>query len=507
MKAVLLGGDRLTARDVADVAERGRSVRLDEGVRARVDRGRALVDRAIDEGRVVYGIDTGFGDLAQVAIPADDLAALQLNLIRSHASGAGEPLDEAAVRAILLAKANDLVQGHEGVRNEIPVTLVAFLERGIYPVVPAAGSVGASGDLAPLAHLSLPLVGEGEVFWKGERVPAAWALEKAGIPPLTLEPKEGLGLINGTQGMSGILALAVDRLKRLLDHAEIAAALSIDALHGTDAAFDRRLFEVRPHPGGVAVAARLRALLAGSEIRESHRHIPKTQDAYSIRCVPAVLGAVRDVLDTTRTTVERELGASTGNPLCFPDEGDILSGGNFHGEPVAFAADFLAIAAAEVASIAERRVARLVDPKLSGLSPYLARDPGLHSGYMVAQYSAAALVSENKVLCHPASVDSIPTSGNQEDHVSMGFHGARQARQVVGNLANVVAIELITAAHAVELHSPLRTSPPLESAIAAIREVVAPLEEDRPLTQDLEAVLRRIDDGAILTAVENTIES
>ncbi|MFH1681919.1 MAG: histidine ammonia-lyase [Candidatus Eisenbacteria bacterium] len=505
MEPLVLSGEGLTVRGVAEAASREREVRIDPDARGRMERSRALVERAIAEKRVVYGVDTGFGDLAEVSIGGEDLAALQVNLIRSHAAGIGPPLDERATRAILLAKANSLLKGYDGVRFEIPVMLVAFLERGLLPVIPSIGSVGASGDLAPLAHLSLPLIGEGEVWWEGERIPASDGLRRAGIPALELGPKEGLGLVNGTQGMSGILALAADAMENVIEHAVIAAALSTDALRGTDDAFDALLFRVRPHPGGAEVAARLRALLRGSAIRESHRGVPKTQDAYSIRCAPVVVGAARDLLANVRRTVEAELNAATGNPLCFADENRILSGGNFHGEPVALAADFLAIAAAEVGSIAERRVARLVDSKLSGLSPFLARNPGLHSGYMVAQYTAAALVSENKVLAHPASVDSIPTSGNQEDHVSMGFHAARKAREVVENVKRIVAIELLAAAQGIEFLRPLRTSEALEAAIAAIRSAVPSLEEDRPVGPDIERIVQLIDEGTMRGRVRRAL--
>jgi histidine ammonia-lyase len=343
------------------------------------------------------------------------------------------------------------------------------------------------------------------VWWEGRTIPAAEGLARAGIPALVLGPKEGLGLINGTQGITGILALAADEMENVLEHAVSAAALSADVLRSTDEAYDPLLFRARPHPGGAAVAERLRALLAGSAIRESHRAVPKTQDAYSIRCAPAVLGAVRDTLESVRRTVEVELNSATGNPLCFPDEGRVLSGGNFHGEPVALAADFLAIAATEAASLAERRVARLVDAKLSGLPAFLARSPGLHSGYMVAQYTAAALVSESKVLAHPASVDSIPTSAGQEDHVSMGFHGARKARTVVENAKRVVAIELVVAAQAVEFLRPLRSSPPLESLVEGIRAEVPALDRDRPGAPDLERVIRLINERTLRDRVERAL--
>jgi len=501
MKALLLDGENLTVRALGEAVRGQREVRIAEEARGRVEAGREVVEKALRAKEKAYGVDTGFGDLADRSIDAADLARLQLNLIRSHASGTGDPLDAAEVRAILISKINGLVKGYDGVRWEVPATLLALLERDLLPVIPSIGSVGASGDLAPLAHLSLPLVGEGEVWWKGERSPAGEALERAGIPPLTLEPKEGLGLINGTQGISGILALALSEFDNVFAHAEVAAALSVDALRGTDAAFDPLLQRVRPHPGGGKVAARLASLMKGSAIRQSHWMDEKVQDAYSIRCIPAVLGSASDTAEFVRTITERELNSATGNPLCFPEKGRILSGGNFHGEPVAFAADFLAIGAAEVGSIAERRVSRLLDPRLSGLPPYLSPDPGLHSGYMLAQYTAAALVAENRILCHPASVDSIPTSGNQEDHVSMGFHGARKARTVVDHVRRVVAIELIMAAQGIEFLRPLRSSLPLEAALEVIRREVPPLANDRSLTPDLDGVLRMMDEGSILDAV------
>jgi len=507
MEPIVLTGENLTVRDVADAAARRREARIDPEARGRMEKSRALVEAAIAERRVVYGVDTGFGDLADTLIDEKDLAALQRNLVRSHAAGVGPPLDDRATRAILLAKANSLLKGYDGVRFEIPATIVACLARDLLPVIPSIGSVGASGDLAPLAHLSLALVGEGEVRWEGKRIAAAEGLRRAGVPPLVLRPKEGLGLINGTQGISGILALAVHDMEITREHALIAAALSADALHGTDDAFDPALFRVRPHPGGARAARRLRALLAGSAIRESHRRIPKTQDAYSIRCAPVVIGAAGDVLEDVRRTVEIELNSATGNPLCFAEDGRILSGGNFHGEPVALAADFLAIAASEVGNIAERRVARLVDPKVSGLPPFLARDPGLHSGYMVAQYTAAALASENKVLSHPASVDSIPTSAGQEDHVSMGFHAARKAREVVENVKRIVAIEFLAASEGIGFRRPVRSSRALEAAVEAIREAVPPVAEDRALGRDIERVVRLMDEGSLLERVERALSA
>ncbi len=502
---VLLDGTTLTVEEVGEVAINGAEVRIAESARKNVDRGLEIVQKAILEKRVVYGVDTGFGGLAGLSINETDLAALQLNLIRSHAAGTGPLLSPEVVRAIMLTKANALLIGLDGVRWEIPSTLVAFLARGIVPQIPSIGSLGASGDLAPLAQLSLALVGEGKVWSDGAEMPAGTALEKAGIPPLRLGPKEGLGLINGTQGITAILAVALYRARRILDHAVVAAALSTEALRGTDAAWDEKLYRARPHPGGIAVARRLAELMSGSGIKKSHADCGQVQDAYSIRCAPTVLGAVLDVIDRSTETAECELNSATGNPLCFPEDGEIISGGNFHGEPVALASDFLAIAFSEVASIAERRVARLVDPKLSGLPAYLAGNPGLESGLMISQYTAAALVSENKVLSHPATVDSIPTSGNQEDHVSMGFHAARKSLQVVENVEHVVAIELIAAAQGLEYLKPVKTSAPLGRAVDVIRREIPPLSGDRPFSPDLDRMVGLIRSGTIVdaTGVEN----
>ncbi len=497
---LVLDGAALTVDRLGAVALAGENVALDPAARGRVEEGRRLVEEAIREKRIVYGVDTGFGGLADVSIDAGELVALQLNLIRSHAAGTGPPLAEELVRAMMIAKANALLLGHGGVRWEIPEALCGFLNHGITPVIPSIGSLGASGDLAPLAHLSLALVGEGEVMMNGEKMSASRALGAAGLEPLRLEAKEGLGLINGTQGITAILAVALHHARRIAVHAAVAAGLSTEALRGTNAAWDERLYAARPHPGAIRVATLLRKMMRGSTILKSHADCGEVQDAYSIRCAPTVLGAVLDVIDSSVKTTERELNSATGNPLCFPEDGAILSGGNFHGEPVAFAADFLAIAFAEVGSIAERRIARLVDPKLSGLPPYLAARPGLESGYMIAQYTAAALVSENKVLAHPASVDSIPTSGNQEDHVSMGFHGAKKALQVVENVERAVAVELIVAACGIDRLAPLEPGDSLVAAHRAIRSAVEPLDADRSLTADIEKMIELMRRGDIIAA-------
>lgn len=489
MKPLILDGKTLTAREVDEVARAHRSVRLDKSVNVDVDEGVACVRKAIASRKTVYGIDTGFGELASVSIGESDLATLQRNLVRSHAAAAGDPLPIEEVRAILVTKANGLLRKEEGVRWEVIELLTRFLELSIHPVIPSIGSLGASGDLAQLAHLALALIGEGDVVFEGRLQKASDAMKSERLQPVVLGPKEGLGLINGTQCIAAVLSLALRRARQVLQHAEIATVLSTEALRGTDEAWDARLFDARPHPGNKAVAARLRKMMRESGIRSSHLNCDRVQDAYSVRCAPVVLGSVSAVIERSLETVEIELNAATGNPLCDPATGDILSGGNFHGEPVAFAADFLGIALAEVGSIAERRMARLVDPKLSDLPAYLAVKPGLESGYMIAHYTAAALVSENKASAFPASVDSIPTSGNQEDHVSMGFHAARKARDIGNRVEQIVALELLLAAQGIEYLRPLESSGSIERVMSVIRERIPPLTGDRPVTPDLHTMV------------------
>ena len=463
--------------------------------------------RALATGDAVYGVNTGFGDLATVRIAGDRIAELQRRLILSHAAGLGEPLDDETVRGMLLLRANTLARGHSGVRPQVVDALIALLDAGVLPLVPSRGSVGASGDLAPLAHLALPLLGCGHVRIDGRVAPAAEGLRRAGLAPLALGPKEGLALINGTQAMTSLLALSCLDARRLVRVADLAAALSTEALRGTDTAFDPRLHALRAHPGQRASAANLWSLMRGSAIRDSHRAGDvRVQDPYSVRCAPQVHGAVRDVLADVEAKVAVEMNAVTDNPLVFPGDGDdgaILSGGNFHGQPMAFAADFLAIALAELASIGERRIEKLTNTAFSGLPPFLARDAGLNSGFMMAQVTAAALVAENKVACHPASIDSIPTSADKEDHVSMGMGAALKLRTVVANTRRVLAIELVAAAQGIDLLRPLRSSERLEAVHRLVRERIAFREDDREMACDLERGVALVDElDPVLDALE-----
>jgi histidine ammonia-lyase len=494
---VLLDGQSLTLEDVGRAARGGVACSIAPAARERMEASRAVVARAAREGEAVYGVNTGFGDLANVRIAPEKLAVLQERLLLSHAAGMGEPLPAEAVRAMLLLRANALARGHSGVRPALVERLLAFLERDLLPWVPSRGSVGASGDLAPLAHLALPVIGRGRVMGReGAPRPAADALREAGLEALVLEPKEGIALINGTQGITALLALAALEARRLVRLADLAGAFSADALRGTDTAFDPRLHELRPHPGQIRSAANLRRLMAGSAIRESHRHDDvRVQDPYCVRCMPQVHGAARDLLADVERRLAIEINAVTDNPLVFPEDGAVLSGGNFHGEPVALAADVLALGVAELASISERRIEKLTNAAFSALPPFLVEEAGLNSGFMIAQVTAAALVSENKTLCHPASVDSIPTSADKEDHVSMGMWGAIKLGQVVANARRVLAVELLAAAQGIDLLRPLRSSDPLETLHAALRERVPPWREDREMAPDLEAAEAFLDDG------------
>ncbi|MGE7471551.1 histidine ammonia-lyase [Bosea sp. NPDC003192] len=457
----------------------------------------AIVDDIVAAGTVTYGVNTGFGKLASVRIADDDLTTLQRNLILSHAVGTGPALPDSVVALILAMKAASLARGASGVRPVVVEALVGALKAGALPVVPAKGSVGASGDLAPLAHMTAALMGVGEIRLKGEVLPAAEALKRIGQQPLTLGAKEGLALINGTQVSASLALAGLASVARVFDAALIAGALSVDALKGSDTPFDPRIQQLRGQPGQIKVAALLLDLIANSEIRESHRFgDSKVQDPYSLRCQPQVMGAVRDLLGNAAATLAIEANAVTDNPLVL-GPGEIVSGGNFHAEPVAFAADMLAMATCEIGNLAERRIALLVDPVMSGLPPFLARDAGLNSGFMIAQVTAAALASENKQRAYPASVDTIPTSANQEDHVSMATHGAFRLIEMAKNAASIVAVELMAAAEAIEHHRPLKTSPRLEPVLALIRERIAPLTEDRYLAPDLAAATELVLSGAL----------
>jgi histidine ammonia-lyase len=498
---LLLNGDPLTLPQLDAVAAATLEVALAPGSKGRMLASRAVVDRAAAGDAAAYGINTGFGKLAEVRVAPDQLAALQQNLVRSHCCGVGEPLSEPEVRGMLLLRANVLAKGASGVRTEVVELLVAMLTRRIHPVVPSRGSVGASGDLAPLAHLALALIGEGEVFVHGERMPAAKALAAAGLSPLRLQAKEGLALLNGTQAMASVGGLSLARAQRVVRLFDLAGAMSLEGLMGTPAAFDARIHAARPHAGQIAAAAHLRILMEQSEIRESHRlNDPRVQDAYCLRCMPQVHGAVRGVLDHATAVIETETGAATDNPLIFAtdgDAGDILSGGNFHGAPLAFALDYAAIGLADLVSISERRIDRLINPDINeGLPPFLSDHPGLSSGFMIAHVTAAALLNEAKMLAHPASVDSVPTSGGKEDHVSMGMTAALKLRQVVENAEMVLGIELMTAAQALEFRLPLKAALKVEAARARVREFVAPLREDRVLAGDIACLAAAVRTGS-----------
>ena len=506
---ILLDGSTLTIEQLLRIADDGEPVGLAPAAIARVQASRAVVDRKARGAEPVYGINTGFGSFADVKIPLGALEALQTNLLRSHAAGLGGALPVRAVRATMALRANVLAKGFSGIRIETLEALIALLNRGVHPHVPARGSVGASGDLAPLAHLALVLIGEGEACLnddedddsnRGDRgarllswLPGAEALKRAGLKPVTLAPKEGLALINGTQPSTAVLALALAGAEQLARAADVAAALSIDALRGSIHPFEARIHEARPFAGQLTSAANINALLRGSGINKSHELCGKVQDAYSLRCAPQVHGATRDALRFVRDTVQVEANAATDNPMVFADTDDIVSGGNFHGAPIAIAADLLAVALVPLATISERRTDRLVDPALSGLPPFLTREGGLRSGLMLAQVTAAAVASELKSLAHPAGVDSIPTSANKEDHVSMSMTAALKAGRAIARAREVVAIEILCACQAIDLLAPLATSPALEKVHALVRSRVPALDDDRSPAPDIAAITKLIE--------------
>jgi histidine ammonia-lyase len=502
---VRLDGEHLTIEDVCHVAERGAAASLAPAAIEKMQASREPVERLAAGDDPVYGVNTGVGLLADIRVPREDLDQLQLNVVRSHAAGVGPPLARAVVRAMMLIRANVLAKGFSGIRPAVAERLCELLNRGITPIIPEQGSVGASGDLAPLAHMALVLVGEGEAEFEGAILPGGEALRHAGLEPLQFHPKEGLSLINGTQAMLAIGCLELAAARTVTNSADVIAAMTLDALRGTPVAFDPRIHAARPHPGQGDCASRLRRLLEGSEIRQSHITCRRVQDAYSLRCIPQVHGAVRDALAEAARVFSIELNSATDNPLVFFGprlrdsgwiSGEILSGGNFHGEPLAFQLDFLAIALAALASISERRIDRLVNPALNeDLPAFLAGHAGLESGLMMAQVTAAALVAENRVLAHPASTGSITTSGNKEDFVSMGMTAALKLQRVVRHTRAVVAIEALAAARALDLLAPLHSSPLLEQARSRIRAVSPPFSGDRPLHRDISALERLIGDG------------
>src|SRR6266487_499889 len=530
MKALHINGNDLTLEAVREVAVDGRAVLLAPDAREGVAKARAVVDTLVASNQVSYAITTGVGKLSDVRIAGDQIRELQVNLARSHAVGVGEPLSAAETRAMMLLRANSLAKGHSGVRPVLIDSLCEMLNRQVVPFVPSQGSVGASGDLAPLAHLALVLIGEGECLTlNGQRVPADETLRKAQIKPLLLEAKEAVSLINGTQAMLAVGTLALLAAETLADSADVIGSMTLDALRGTDVAFDERIHRVRPHAGQIQSAANLRRMLEGSQIRESHRDCGRVQDAYSLRCIPQVHGAVRDTLANCRAVFETEANSAVDNPLVFVQgtasgtssgpvgtgaparpaeqrsailEHEVLSGGNFHGEPIAFALDFLAIALSALAGISERRIERLVNPALNeGLPAFLAPGAGLNSGFMMPQVTAAALVSENKVLAHPASVDSITTSGNKEDYVSMGMTAATKLKRVVDNTRSVLAIEAMAVAQALDFLAPLKTSKRGQTAHAAIRSVCPTMEKDRVMYGDLGRIADLIAGGKVAEAL------
>jgi len=498
LNALHINGNDLTLEAVHEVAVQRRPVLLLAEARVGVDHARAVVDEIVASNQLAYAITTGVGKLSDVRIAGEQIRELQVNLVRSHAVGVGDPLSIAETRAMMLLRANSLAKGFSGVRAVVIDTLCEMLNRGVTPFVPSQGSVGASGDLAPLAHLALVMIGEGEcIDEKGARISSSDALKQAQIKPLVLEAKESISLINGTQAMLALGTLALLAAETLVDSADVLGGLACDALQGTDAAFDERIHKARPHSGQMKTAVNLRKMLEGSQIRESHRNCGRVQDAYSLRCIPQVHGAVRDTLAHCREVFEIEANSAVDNPLVFikagEGKGDVISGGNFHGEPLAFALDFLAIVLAALAGISERRIERLVNPALSeGLPPFLAQGAGLNSGFMMAQVTAASLVSENKVLAHPASVDSITTSGNKEDYVSMGMTAANKLKRVVENTRNVLAIEAMAVAQAIDFLAPLKTSKRGQAAHAAIRSVCPTVDKDRVMYKDFARIAELI---------------
>ena len=499
-----LTGQPLSLRDLAEMALQGVDVQIGNPAMRGINASRQVIEEIIESDAVVYGVNTGFGKLSEVHIARTDLQRLQLNLVRSHACGVGAPLSEPEVRAMMVLRANVLTLGFSGIRLEVLQLLTEMLNRGVHPVVPEKGSVGASGDLAPLAHLSLTLAGEGEAFFKGERVASAIALERAGLKPVTLEAKEGLALLNGTQAMHSVGGLALFRAKRLSRVADVIGAMSLEALKGTPSAFDARIHKARPHAGQQAVAEHLRWLLRDSEIRASHMTgDPRVQDAYSLRCMPQVHGAARGALAHCEEVMLIESASATDNPLVFADEGDVLSGGNFHGAPLALALDYAAIAVTDLMSISERRIDRLINPDMNEhLPPFLARQAGMECGFMIPHVAAVALLNEAKVLAHPASIDNLPTSAGKEDHVSMGMTAALKLRTIVDNAESVLAIELLAAATGIEYRRPLKSGPGVEQAYAQLREIVPPFLEDRAMYDDIERVAAAIRAGEFDSEME-----
>jgi len=505
MKTISLGVEGMTLENLIAIARNGAQVQLTTDAEKQIQKSRHLIESWVQDERRIYGITTGFGALSDVAISKADTRQLQKNILMSHAAGVGKPFDEETVRAILALRIKDLARGHSGIGLSTVQQLVTLLNWGVWPLIPEKGSVGASGDLAPLAHLSLVLIGQGEAFFKGQRLSGSQALSKCGMKALQLEAGEGLALVNGTQVMTAVGGLAVYDAGLLAKSTDIAAAMSLEVLMGSRTEFDPKIHQVRPHPGQAAAADNMARITQNSEIITSHKDCTRVQDAYTLRCSPQVHGASRDAIRYCRRVIETEMNSSTNNPLIFSDSEEFLLGGNFHGQPVALAMDFLGIAVAELADISERRIERLVNPMLSGMPAFLVDDGGLNSGFMLVQYTAAALVSENKVLCHPASIDSIPTSANKEDHVSMGTISARKCRDIITNAEDVIAIELLCAAQALDLFTNKKPGKGTLAAYQAIRQAVPHLEKDRIVSTDIIAVKALMRNAKILNAVEKQV--
>ncbi len=502
---MLIGEERITIDDLVRVARYGERVELASLALEKTGAARKLIDQWVAQGEVIYGVTTGFGSLSDRTVTGEDARTLQTNLLMSHAAGVGRPFPAEVVRGMMAVRLKDLAGGNSGLRPETLTALADLLNSGVVPRVPEKGSVGASGDLCPMAHLALVLIGLGEAFYQGELISGAQALERAELAPMQLEAAEGIGLINGTQAMSALLALVVHDARVLAKAADIACAMSLEVLMGTDTEFDPRIHRLRPHPGQIAAAANMDRLTAASEIISSHKGCGRVQDAYTLRCSPQIHGASKDALNHVAGIVETELNSTTTNPLIFPESGEFILGGNFHGQPLALAADYLSMALAELANVSERRVERLVNPQLSGLPAFLVAESGLNSGLMIAQYTAAALVSENKTLAHPACVDSIPTSANKEDHVSMGTIAARQAAQILENAVHVIAIELICGAQAMDLLTKGRPGRGVEAAYRTVRQEISRLDRDRVLSGDIEKAARLVREGGLVAAVEKVV--
>lgn len=504
MKKVVIDGNSLTLEDIVNVARNFYQVEVSEAAKGKINDARNLVSSMVEKEKIEYGITTGFGKFSDVYISRDEVKELQRNLIVSHACAVGDPFDIEIVRAIMLLRANALSKGYSGIRLSTIETLVEMLNKGVHPVIPEKGSLGASGDLAPLAHMALVLMGEGEAFYKGERLGGGEAMSRAGIKPVELVEKEGLALINGTQVMTAIGSLAVYDSLKLEKAADIVSSMTFEALRGIITAYDDKVNMVRPHKGQAQVAKNLRYLTKGSELITNQGEV-RVQDAYTLRCIPQIHGASRDAIDYVRGVIETEINSATDNPLIFSEQGQVISGGNFHGQPIALAMDFLGIALSEYADVSERRLERLVNSQLNDLPPFLTEHGGLNSGFMITQYAAASIVSENKVLAHPASVDSIPSSANQEDHVSMGTTAARKAREILKNVQRVLAIELLASAQALEFRKEGKKGVGVSKAYNLVREVVPPLVEDRIMYKDINKCIDLVTSGKLVETVEAAV--